>query len=432
MKLLAKVVLFVFLCLGFDNAFAQALSSPSSVAVGPMGTLYILGSKANNQYGIQKYNANGKWLANINGRMYKDYSYSPSQHFASLSGYILTNFDIASTTTGFACSFSEIHKRYIDNANLSRTRSTLSDFRKNALEMMAKYFNTSPNMSSILAKILFPTAICVDSSGNIVAIGGNALYQSGRIGIIDPNDGHTILAFGEFTREDTPYGLWNPRGIAVDKENSIYVANQGPYCVKKFSSDGKFLAKWGRRGSEEGEFLNPMGIAVDPRNSDVYVLDNYRKSSKFTWIDQMRVQKFTKDGKFIKKWGEHWGLRWPIPTMSLKDRLFAAIFMSPGVLLPSIVKIPEIEEPAGIVVDSKGYVYVAERQNYRINKFTSNGRRVKRWGKKGSGPGEFLFSVSGVPIGMAVDDQDNIYIVDEGNNRVQKFDPNGKFLMEIK
>ncbi|MBN2057903.1 MAG: hypothetical protein JW782_03800 [Candidatus Saganbacteria bacterium] len=296
----------------------------------------------------------------------------------------------------------------------------------------AEYLHCAPDIESLKEKIFFPRHLVLGENDRIYAIGNDYNGKFGRAAIIDPNDGHTILAFGEFTDNDTPYGLWNPRGIATDNEGNIYIANQGPYCVKKFSPEGKFLAQWCARGTEEGEFMNPMGIAVDPRNSDVYVLDSYEPPGKFDLNEQMRVQKFTKDGKFIKKWGERWWVRWPISWNNIKEQLFWAFYIDRSVIMPRIAMVPTIEEPSGIAVDSKGYVYIAERRKYRINKYTSNGRLVKRWGRQGSGPGEFLFDVSGRPIGMAVDADDNVYVVDHENDRVQKFNSNGRFLAEIK
>jgi DNA-binding beta-propeller fold protein YncE len=70
---------------------------------------------------------------------------------------------------------------------------------------------------------------------------------------------------------------------------------------------------------------------------------------------------------------------------------------------------------------------VLEKFGPRVSKFNSNGGLVKRWGKKGAAPGEF-----DAPEAICVDKEGNVYVADTGNNRVQKFDANGKFLMEIK
>ena len=80
--------------------------------------------------------------------------------------------------------------------------------------------------------------------------------------------------------------------------------------------------------------------------------------------------------------------------------------------------------PQGVAVDSYGNVYVADWNNDRIQKFDSSGNFLLKWGSFGSGNGEF-FGVDGV----AVDSSDNVYVSD-GNDRIQKFDSNGSFLLE--
>ncbi|MEQ8172739.1 MAG: serine/threonine-protein kinase [Candidatus Eremiobacterota bacterium] len=83
----------------------------------------------------------------------------------------------------------------------------------------------------------------------------------------------------------------------------------------------------------------------------------------------------------------------------------------------------EFNSPKGIVVDNKGYIYVSERGNGRIQKFDSHGRFIARWGTKGSKDGEF-----NSPEGIAVDNKGYIYVADTGNHRIQKFDSHGRFI----
>jgi DNA-binding beta-propeller fold protein YncE len=79
----------------------------------------------------------------------------------------------------------------------------------------------------------------------------------------------------------------------------------------------------------------------------------------------------------------------------------------------------------GISVDSStGYVYVADKDNYRIQKFDSNGTFITKWGSNGTGDGEFNFT-----NGISVDSSTGyVYVADAGNNRIQKFDSNGTFI----
>ena len=69
-----------------------------------------------------------------------------------------------------------------------------------------------------------------------------------------------------------------------------------------------------------------------------------------------------------------------------------------------------------------GNVYVADNANYRIQKFDSNGNYITQWGSGGIGDGQF-----NSPIGVAVDSSGNVYIADT-LSRIEKFDSNGTFL----
>ncbi len=78
----------------------------------------------------------------------------------------------------------------------------------------------------------------------------------------------------------------------------------------------------------------------------------------------------------------------------------------------------EFHFPAAIAIDKHGYVYVADTNNDRVQKFTSNGEFVTKWGEHGDDPGQF-----NVPRGIAVDAAGNVYVNDSFNHRIQKFAP---------
>ena len=82
----------------------------------------------------------------------------------------------------------------------------------------------------------------------------------------------------------------------------------------------------------------------------------------------------------------------------------------------------EFNLPTDIAVDGGGSVYVADGGNY-LQKFDANGTFLSRWGEHGAGDGQF-----NAPCGIAVDDSGNVYVADTYNHRVQKFDSNGTFL----
>jgi len=90
-----------------------------------------------------------------------------------------------------------------------------------------------------------------------------------------------------------------------------------------------FLLKWGRKGSVDGQFDHPWGVAVDNRGN-VYVAEEFNS----------RIQKFDGQGNFLLKWG---GFR--------------------------TVENGKFYNPCGVAVDNRGNVYVADTDNQRIQKF---------------------------------------------------------------
>jgi DNA-binding beta-propeller fold protein YncE len=109
-----------------------------------------------------------------------------------------------------------------------------------------------------------------------------------------------------------------------------------------------------------------------------------------------RIQKFTKDGKFLLKWG----------TKGDGDGQFNL--------------------PWGIGLDAAGNVYVADWRNDRLQKFDAEGKFLAACGTSGERDGEFHR-----PSSIAVDPAGNIYVADWGNNRVQVLGPEGNFRTKL-
>jgi len=93
---------------------------------------------------------------------------------------------------------------------------------------------------------------------------------------------------------------------------------------------------------------------------------------------------------------------------------------------------PDIfNQPSDVVVAANGDIFVADghdrNTNARIVKFSKDGKFIKAWGKRGSAPGEF-----DTPHALAMDSRGRLFVGDRGNNRIQIFDQEGKFLEEWK
>lgn len=186
-----------------------------------------------------------------------------------------------------------------------------------------------------------------------------------------------------------------PRGIAVDSDGNVYVADVGNHRIQKFTSKGIFLDKWGERGNGEGQFINPHHIAVDS-NNDIYVTEALIPLSPVPL--RTRIQKFTNTGDFIKQWGEG-------GTADGKFR-----------------------RPRGIIVESDDDILCVDSLNFRIQKFTSDGELIRRWGRYE--PGDERNWHLGDPFDITVDSKDDNYVTDVFHNLVKKFTRTGDFIRQ--
>ena len=179
-----------------------------------------------------------------------------------------------------------------------------------------------------------------------------------------------------------------PNGIAVDDQGNAYLDSASGDPVKKFDRNGKMVATFGSPGTNAGQFTFETGVAVDGEGN-VYVAD---------FAQSPRIEKFDSKGNFLTQWATE------PPT-----------------------------GPAGIGIDSKGNVYVANhrKHDHYIQKFDSYGNLLAEWGTTGTDDGQFMARTQGGIQGLAVDKQDNIYVTDPLNHRIQKFDSNGKFLAKF-
>lgn len=198
-------------------------------------------------------------------------------------------------------------------------------------------------------------------------------------------------------------------------------------CDTSVPAPGAPELVWSERGLLNGQLQKPRAMAVNS-DDEIYVVD-------FT----ARIQVFDRDGKFLRGWmtpdssvGRPTGL-----SIDRDGRLLVAnthyyqvlIYSPEGELVDSLGGTRghgpgEFGLVTDAVQDSQGNYYVAEYGEYdRIQKFTRDGEFITQWGSHGFEPGQFRR-----PQNLAVDAEDNIWVVDACNHRVQVFDSAGKLL----
>ncbi len=158
-----------------------------------------------------------------------------------------------------------------------------------------------------------------------------------------------------------------PHGLSLDASGNVWVTDVGAHQVRQFSPAGRLLLTLGefrKAGNDRAHFNRPTDVAFGP-DGTVYVSDGYKNT---------RVVRFTREGRYLGEWG--------VPGKG------------PG----------QFDLPHGIAVDRSGQVYVADRENNRLQIFDSNGRYLSEWGTDRLGD----------PYGVTVAPDGSIYVVDGG------------------
>ncbi len=173
-------------------------------------------------------------------------------------------------------------------------------------------------------------------------------------------------------------------GVATDSQNNVIIFHRGPHPLIIFDKKGKYLRSFG-----DGMFQSAHGLRVDATDN-IWVTDNANHT----------VIKFSHAGKILMTLGEK-------DVAGEDDYHF--------------------NRPADIAFAPNGDFFVADGYgNSRIVKFDKNGKYLLEWGKKGAAEGEF-----NVPHAIRLDSRGNVYVADRENKRIQVFDSNGIFLRQM-
>lgn len=231
---------------------------------------------------------------------------------------------------------------------------------------------------------LNPISSVVDSKGSVYVV-DNDNHNVQKFS----NDGNFILKWTSKNPGNTMFE--HPYGIAIDSQDNVYVVDQNHGKIKKLSESGYISSSFGSFGFEEGEFDSPTNIAIDSEDN-IYIVD----------YGFEKIQKFSNDGLYLHSWGSE----------GSQDGQFS--------------------RPLGIAINSEDDVYVLdegsiEGEKYsRVQKFSSDGIFILKWGSYGTGDGQFLS-----PSSIAIDSSDVIHITDYKSEFLQKFSKTGEFVEKI-
>ncbi len=192
--------------------------------------------------------------------------------------------------------------------------------------------------------VLGQTAIVTDSQDRVYLFN-----RSDHPLVVMDRDGNFLTSWGEGTLPDA-------HGMFIDADENIYMPVKNSHVVLKYSSSGNLLMTLGTWDQPSdtgwsgvttdivqqaaGPFHRPTDLAMSPEG-DLYISDGYGNAS---------VHKFTGDGRLLFSWGA-----------------------------PGKTGHGEFHVPHGVWVHTDGRVFVADRENHRIQIFTPDGEFLTQW-----------------------------------------------------
>jgi DNA-binding beta-propeller fold protein YncE len=183
-----------------------------------------------------------------------------------------------------------------------------------------------------------------------------------------------------------------PSGVEVTKQGHLLVFNRGPFPLLEFDRDGAFVRSMG-----EGRYVRPHGFRLDPQGN-IWTTD----------VNGHTVTKMSPQGDVLL-------------TLGVKGQAGDWNDAANTRLL---------NEPTDLAFGVAGEVFVLQghgRGEPRVLKFDRSAKLTKSWGGQGTGPGQFDTSHS-----IIVDAKGLVYVADRQNRRVQIFDGDGKYIKEWK
>src|SRR2546430_3775097 len=205
--------------------------------------------------------------------------------------------------------------------------------------------------------------------------------MSATDGIVGSGE-YTYRVVADWAKLPTGWSFKDVAAVATDSQDRVYVFNRGEHPMIGFDRDGNMLNSWG-----EGLFHRAHGLHVGP-DETLYCTDD----------GDHTVRKCTTDGKVLLEIG-------------IPGRPSAFMSGEPFNRCTHTALSPDLD-----IYVSDGYA------NARVHKFAPNGKLLFSWGECGAGPGEF-----NIPHNIVSDSDGWVYVADRENHRVQIFDGNGRY-----
>lgn len=211
-------------------------------------------------------------------------------------------------------------------------------------------------------------------------------------------------AFGE---SGSATGQFNhPSGVAVDSKGNLWVVDKANNRIEQFAEGGGSPKAFGSLGSTGGKLSSPSGIAIDS-SGNLWVTDT----------GNTRVEEFNEKGEFVATFGTNVN-KTKVESGGTKAEKNLCTAASKNVCQAGTSGELEgqMKEPIGIAVSSGGNLFVVEKGNGRVEKFSPSGAILANFGTPGTKEGQLK-----EPTSVAVAPDGSLWVADTGNNRVEEW-----------
>ena len=234
----------------------------------------------------------------------------------------------------------------------------------------------------------------------------------------DPTESNKVL-----------WQLAEPYGLAVDSKNNLYIADQKVGAIFIFNTETRDLDLM--KNKVHGHFVRIIGLAIDdgdrlfvsdPGLRHILVFDSAHNATDVITDGLVEPGNLAIDREnrllYVSDINLDQVLVYDADTLKLKRKIGTTghnhELTSPG----------DLAKPTGLALDAEGNLYVCDTLNDRIEVFDPDGKFISTYGKNGDGPGYFAR-----PKGIAIDGDGHIWVADGVQDRVQVFDTEWQLLI---
>lgn len=377
----------------FVDKFLGTGTSAVGVTIDPLGNVYC--SDANDSViRVITFKLNPTLLigeANLHsdtvfggGNYYALHGNNVQKYDASLNQVLNWNFFNVASVSGHTCQNTGTGIALDSSNNVYITTSVKDDTTLADLGFGVIKYDSIGNLLAV-ANYSFVGRFSTHVAGIAVDDGANQVYvadyTNNRVMVFDMALAHTF----NFGSPGTGNGQFNfPYGIAINAAQDVYVVDSNNHRVQVFDTTGTYVGQFAL-GSVASPSITPTNIKFD-------ALENIFVAN----VGNNNLQKYSADGILVDQLGQ--------------------AGTSPG----------DINYPQAIALDTGATtIFIGDYSANREQLLSYLSHQILTFGSPVSGPGQF-----NAPTFVAVDSLGQVYVADTGNNRIEKFDGNGNFILQ--